>query len=90
MSKFTVLDYQKHYTYKKFSKLEYKDLFFFSPFQPVTSFFGRTVVYAYAGKFWFKITPGYFKHGFQLRSFLITKQVAIYKKKQYLKKGKKK
>lgn len=90
MKNLTNYDYQRYFTYFKFGRLNYKDLFIFNTNFILNSYFKNTSVYIYGGKFWFKIRLNSLRAGFRSASFILSKQIAIYKKKQHLKKVKKK
>jgi len=88
LSKFNKFDYKKFYYRFRFGKLPYKDLFIHKNSFRLPFIFNKLVFYTHCGKRWFKIKVSFYNSGLSPFLFKWTKLVAIYKKKQYLKKKK--
>lgn len=88
MKPYNNLDYQRYFTQYRFKRLNYKDLFVFNRASTIDTYFKGLAFYVYAGRFWFKVRARQLRLGFKFSSFIFPKQIAIYKKKQYLKKSK--
>lgn len=82
-------EYRRLFYLNRFGELPYKDYFFFRTKFHLVDLLIDQRIYAYAGRYWFKILVNKWKCGFSVRSFTWAKKVAIFKKKQTMKKKKK-
>lgn len=83
-------DKKKLFYIKQFSNLMYLQRFFFN-LHFINFFFMLNLnhIFLYNGKKWIKLKLNQWKLGISLYQFCWFKKIAIYKKKQYLKKKKK-
>lgn len=89
LSKYSKKEFKKIYYLQTFNQLSYKDVFFYKTSFKLIKFFLDTKIYIYTGNSWRKIIVRRWRLGFSVKNFIWTKKIAIYKKKQYLKKKKK-
>lgn len=82
------MDYKKEFFITKFNTIPYKDYFIqYSVFR-FSKNFKNKLFYLYSGKLWFKVRSNSWRAGLTGKMFLWPSLIAIYKKKQVLKKKK--
>lgn len=88
MWKYNKDEFRRLYYLNRFNELPYKDYFFFRVRFHLTQLLINFTVYAYAGRYWFKILVNSWKVGFSVKLFTWAKKAAVYKKKTSTKKKK--